>query len=58
MSATDTCGLLNPRAEYEFAAIDDFSREAVAEITAERSSGAASSFLERVLACPIGSRPC
>jgi transposase InsO family protein len=39
-----------PHQEYEFAAIDDFSREAVAAITGERSSRAATAFLEDVLA--------
>lgn len=40
----------HPRQEYEFAAIDDFSREAVASIRAERSSRVATAFLEEVLA--------
>jgi len=39
-----------PHQEYEFAAIDDFSREAVASIRAERSSRVATAFLEDVLA--------
>lgn len=39
----------NPRPEYEFAAVDDFSREAVAWIAPERSSRAATAFLEQVL---------
>jgi len=43
-------GLDNPRQEYEYAAIDDFSREAVAWITPERTTRAAVAFLERVLA--------
>jgi len=38
-----------PRQEYEFAAVDDFSREAVASIRAERSSRVATAFLEEVL---------
>lgn len=38
-----------PRQEYEFAAIDDFTREAVATIRSERSSRVATSFLEEVL---------
>ena len=42
--------LVGPRQEYEFAAIDDFSREAVASIRAERSSRGATTFLEDVLA--------
>ncbi len=40
----------SPHQEYEFAAIDDFSREAVASISAERSSRMATAFLEDVLA--------
>ena len=36
--------------EFEYAAIDDFSREAVATITRERSTAAATRFLEHVLA--------
>ena len=39
----------HPRQEYEFAAVDDFSREAVAAIRAERSSRVATAFLEDVL---------
>jgi transposase InsO family protein len=39
-----------PRQEYEFAAVDDFSREAVASIRPERSSRVATAFLEDVLA--------
>jgi transposase InsO family protein len=39
----------HPRQEYEFAAVDDFSREAVASIRAERSSRGATTFLEDVL---------
>jgi transposase InsO family protein len=42
--------LNNPRPEYEFAAIDDYSREAVAQITADRNSRVATDFLEQVLA--------
>jgi transposase InsO family protein len=42
--------LHNPRPEYEFAAIDDYSREAVAQITADRNSRVATDFLEQVLA--------
>jgi transposase InsO family protein len=42
--------LNNPRPEYEFAAIDDYSREAVAQITADRTSRVATDFLEHVLA--------
>jgi len=41
---------LGHRAEFEFAAIDDFSREAVAVIGTERSTRAATAFLEHVLA--------
>ena len=40
----------NPQQEYEFAAVDDFTREAVAHIAPERSSVVATRFLERVLA--------
>jgi transposase InsO family protein len=39
----------NPRPEYEFAAVDDFSREAVARIHAERTTADATAFLESVL---------
>lgn len=42
--------LNNPRPEYEFAAIDDYSREAVAQIRADRTSRVATDFLEQVLA--------
>ena len=42
--------LNNPRLEYQFAAIDDYSREAVAQITADRTSRVATDFLEQVLA--------
>jgi transposase InsO family protein len=40
----------NTRREYAFAAVDDFSREAVAEIRADRTSGDAAAFLERLVA--------
>jgi transposase InsO family protein len=39
----------SPR-EYAFAGVDDFSREAVAQIRPERSSGDAAAFLERLVA--------
>ena len=42
--------LRNARHDFEFAAIDDFSREAVVWITTESTSAAATSFLERVAA--------
>ena len=42
--------LNNPRPAHEFAAGDDFSREAVAQIIADRSSRMASNFVEQVLA--------
>jgi transposase InsO family protein len=42
--------LRNARWDYEFAAVDDFSREAVAWITTEQTSTTATAFLERVLA--------
>jgi transposase InsO family protein len=42
--------LRNARYDYEFAAVDDFSREAVVWITTEASSAAATTFLEQVLA--------
>jgi transposase InsO family protein len=42
--------LNHPRPEYEFAAIDDYIREAVAQITADRTSRVATDFLEQVLA--------
>jgi transposase InsO family protein len=42
--------LRNARYDYEFAAVDDFSREAVAWITTEQTGRAAADFLERVLA--------
>lgn len=41
---------LGRRPEFEFAAIDDFSREGVAAIAGERSTRAATRFLEHVLA--------
>ena len=41
--------VLENRAEFEFAAIDDFSREAVASITTARNTVAATRFLEHVL---------
>jgi transposase InsO family protein len=40
--------LNNPRPAYEFAASDDYSREAVAQIIADRSSRMASNFVEQV----------
>ncbi len=39
----------SPR-EYAFAGVDDFSREAVAQIRSDRSSGDAAAFLERLVA--------
>jgi transposase InsO family protein len=42
--------LRNARNDFEFAAIDDFSREAVVWITTEQTSAAATTFLERVAA--------
>lgn len=41
--------MLENRPEFEFAAVDDFSREAVASITADRNTIAATRFLEHVL---------
>src|SRR5262249_61308223 len=41
--------LRNARYDYEFAAVDDFSREAIAWITTEQTSRTATEFLERVL---------
>ena len=41
---------LGARREFEYAAIDDFSREAVARIAGDRSTVAATAFLEHVLA--------
>jgi len=40
----------NSQREYAFAGVDDFSREAVAQIRSERSSGDAVAFLERLVA--------
>ena len=42
--------LRNARYDYEFAAVDDFSREAVVTIATDHTSGAATAFLETVLA--------
>ena len=42
--------VLDNRPEFEYAAIDDFSREGLAAITRERSTVAATRFLEHVLA--------
>jgi transposase InsO family protein len=41
--------LRNARNDYEFAAVDDFSREAVVTITTDQTSAAAAQFLEHVL---------
>src|SRR5215471_2163193 len=41
--------LRNARYDYEFAAVDDFSREAVARIVREQTSAAATDFLEHVV---------
>lgn len=41
--------ILDRPREFEFAAIDDYSREAVARIASERSTAAATAFLEYVL---------
>ena len=41
--------LRNARYDYEFAAVDDFSREAVVAITTEQTSAAATTFLEHVV---------
>jgi transposase InsO family protein len=41
---------LGTRPEFEYAAIDDFTREGVAQIAPERSTRAATRFLEHVLA--------
>ena len=41
--------LRNARYDYEFAAVDDFSREAVVVITTEQTSAAATTFLEHVV---------
>jgi len=40
---------LGNRAEFEYVAVDDYSREAVARIAGERSTVAATAFLEHVL---------
>jgi transposase InsO family protein len=42
--------LRDARHDFEFAAVDDFSREAVVWITTESTSAAATTFLERVVA--------
>ena len=42
--------LRNARHDFEFAAVDDFSREAVVWITTDQTSAAATAFLERVAA--------
>lgn len=42
--------VLGHRREFEYVAVDDYSREAVARIAGERSTKAASAFLEHVLA--------
>lgn len=42
--------LRNARWDFEFGAVDDFTREAVAWITTEQSARTAAAFLERVLA--------
>ena len=42
--------LRNARYDYEFAAVDDYSREAVARISPEQTSRAATQFLEHVVA--------
>jgi transposase InsO family protein len=42
--------LRNARNDFEFAAVDDFSREAVVWITTDQTSVAATAFLERVAA--------
>ena len=41
--------LRDARYDYEFAAVDDFSREAVVAITTEQTSAAATAFLEQVV---------
>jgi transposase InsO family protein len=41
--------LRNARYDYEFAAVDDFSREAVVAIATEQTSAAATTFLEQVV---------
>ena len=42
--------LRNARHDFEFAAVDDFSREAVVAIETDQTSAAAATFLERVVA--------
>jgi transposase InsO family protein len=42
--------LRNARHDYEFAAVDDYSREAVAQLTTRQDSVTATAFLERVIA--------
>lgn len=42
--------LRNARHDFEFAAVDDFSREAVVRIQTDQTSAAAATFLEHVLA--------
>lgn len=42
--------LRNARYDYEFAAVDDFSREAVVQIATDATSATAATFLEHVLA--------
>jgi transposase InsO family protein len=42
--------LRNARNDFEFAAVDDFSREAVVSIQTDQTSAAAAAFLEHVLA--------
>lgn len=42
--------LRNARNDFEFAAVDDFSREAVVWITTDQTSASATTFLERVAA--------
>jgi transposase InsO family protein len=42
--------LRNARHDFEFAAVDDFSREAVVSIQTDQTSAAAAAFLEQVLA--------
>ncbi len=41
--------LRNARYDYEFAAVDDFSREAVVRVATEQTSAAATAFLEHVV---------
>jgi transposase InsO family protein len=42
--------LRNARYDYEFAAVDDYTREAVVALTTEQTSAAATTFLEQVIA--------